>query len=193
MTTRPPFVIISGPSGAGEDTVINKLIKTMPLERVITTVTRKKRPGEKDGSPYYFISKKKFEEKIKNKEFFEYTIHYNGNYYGITKQEIKRISKGNKIGVLKIDYQGIKKINKKIPLIISILIKSPLEILEKRIRRRSEVTDKYIKDRMEYTKKWLDHIDIYNYIVENEEGKINKTIEKVSKIIYKEYKLDKKR
>ena len=88
MEKRPNFVIISGPSGAGEDSVINGLANIIPIERVITTVTRKMRPGEKEGDPYYFITEEKFKQIIQDGEFFEYAQHYNNNLYGTTKAEM---------------------------------------------------------------------------------------------------------
>ena len=64
-----------------------------------------------------------------------------------------------------------------------------MEILEKRIKRRDNVTEEFIKKRLEYTKEWLKHLDIYDYTVENEEGKLNQTIKQVAKIIKKTAKL----
>ena len=76
------------------------------------------------------------------------------------------------------------------PEIVAIFITAPLEVLEKRIRKRSWVSDEYVEERMEYTKKWLEHADIYDYTVENEEGKLDQTIGKVADIIKKEIGLD---
>ena len=65
MTRSTNLVIISGPSGAGEDSVIEGLIKRgLPIERVITTVDREMREGESEGNPYYFKSRKEIEKMI---------------------------------------------------------------------------------------------------------------------------------
>jgi len=177
--------IISGPSGAGEDSVINGLEKIFPLERVITTTTRKMRPGESQGNPYYFISTKEFLAKKNTNDFAEYAQEYNGNWYGVTKEELNRVARSGKIGIWKIEYKGVITAKQKFPEIKSIYIAAPsLEILEQRIRRRdSNVTNQYIKERMEYTKEWMRHENIYDYKVINEEGKLNETIQKVAKII----------
>ncbi|MBI2459409.1 MAG: guanylate kinase [Parcubacteria group bacterium] len=179
--------IISGPSGAGEDSIIDGLEKILPVERVITTTTRRLRPGEKSGKPYYFINRDRFIKLIKEKKFFEYAKEYNNNYYGVTNNEISRIIANGKIGLWKIEYKGVITAKKLMPEIIAIFINAPLEILEKRIRKRDKITEKFVQERLEYTKEWLKHLEIYDYIVENEEGKLNQTIAKVAGIIRKNH------
>ena len=179
------LIIISGPSGSGQDSVIKGLEKFFSIERVITFTTRAMRPGEAEGKPYYFISKDEFKKKIKNKEFFEYAKQYNGNFYGVANAEITRVRDSGKPGIWKIDYQGVINVKKKMPDIPAILIIAPLDVLEERIKKRDAATDKYIKDRMNYTKKWLKHTDIYDYIVENKDGHLDETVRQVKKVITK--------
>ncbi|MFZ2187306.1 MAG: hypothetical protein WAV46_01630 [Candidatus Moraniibacteriota bacterium] len=177
--------IISGPSGAGEDSIIDGLSKRLPTETIITTVTRPKRIGESDGHPYYFISRAAFEENIERGDMVEYAQHYNGNYYGVTKKELERIAASEKIGIWKIDYQGVATAKRLFPNIIAIFIIAPLEVLEQRIRRRDNLTEEYVQERMEYTREWLKHTDLYDYTVENKQGKLDEAIEKVRAIIEK--------
>jgi guanylate kinase len=179
--------IISSPSGAGEDSIIQGLEKLLPIERVITTTTRPMRPGESQKKPYYFISRDKFNKGIKENKFFEYAKEYNNHYYGVTHDEIKRVKNSGKIGIWKIEYKGVISAKKLIPGIISILINAPLDILEKRIRQRDRtVTEQYIKERMAYTKEFLKNKQIYDYEVINHQGKLNQTIKQVAKIIKQE-------
>ncbi|MEA2088237.1 MAG: guanylate kinase [Patescibacteria group bacterium] len=176
--------IISGPSGVGEDSIIDGLKKYLNIERVITTTTRKMRPNESQKNPYYFISKKEFKNQIKNNLFFEYAKEYNDNFYGVTKKEIERVRNCDKIGIWKIEYKGVISAKKIMPGIIAIFINtSSLDILEKRIRNRGNANEQYVKERIEYTKKWLKHLDIYDYTVINYENKLNQTINNVKKII----------
>ncbi len=182
--------IISGPSGAGEDSIIEGLKKFMTIERVVTTTTREMRPGEKSGREYYFINRDDFIKLIEEKKLFEYAQEYNNNYYGVTYDEINRVKTCGKIGIWKIEYKGVITAKKLIPKIIAIFINAPLEILEKRIKKRGNVTEKFIKKRLEYTKEWLKHLDIYDYTVENEEGKLSQTIGRVVEIIKKSVKSD---
>ncbi|MCD4706045.1 hypothetical protein K8R61_03110 [bacterium] len=179
--------IISGPSGVGEDSIISGLAKCLDIEKVITTTTRKMRFNESQKNPYYFISEKKFKDRIKNNLFFEYAKEYNNNFYGVTKKEIKRVQNCAKIGIWKIEYKGVITAKKLIPEIIAIFINtSSLKILEKRIRNRGNISEQYVKERIKYTKEWLKHLDIYDYTVINYENRLKETINKVKKIILTE-------
>lgn len=181
--------IISGPSGVGEDSIIKGLEKRgWEIERVITTVTRKKRHGEKDGKPYYFISRERFKQLIKKKKFIEWNLVY-GDYRGATFQEIKRVKEKiqemKSIGVWKVDYKGVRAIKKKFPEIVAILIKpESIEILEKRLMKRDKDTEIF-KKRKEYTQDWLKHENYYDYVVVNEQGKLKQAIDEVERIIKK--------
>lgn len=185
MDTKNLF-IISGPSGAGEDSVIKGLEKIMPLEYIVNTTTRQMRFGEIDGKSYHFITKEQFEDGIKKGDFVEWAKQYNGNLYGVTKAEIQRVTETGKIGIWKMEYKGVETAKKLYPEIVAIFLNAPsLEILADRIRKRDGVSEEYIQERMEYTKEWLKHTDIYDYTVINEEGRLNETIEKVAEIINK--------
>jgi len=175
--------IISGPSGAGEDTIIQALKEQLNIEKIITSTTRAMRDGEVNGVDYYFLSKEEFLQGIKDKKFLEYAQEYNNNFYGVTKSEIERVLNCDKIGIWKIEYKGVKKAKKLFPNIISIFINAPLNQIEERIRRRDNVTEEYISERMNYTKEWLKHLDIYDYEVVNEDGKLDKAVQKIKDII----------
>ena len=177
--------IISGPSGAGEDAIIEGLKKIFSIERIITTTTRSMRSKEFQGNPYYFISREDFIARRNNNEFIEWAEQYNGHLYGVTKAEIERVKNSSSIGTWKIEWQGVVTAKKLFPEIPAIFINAPLDILENRIRRRDNVSDEFIKERMEYTKEWLKHKDIYDYEVVNEEGKLNEAIQAVKGIIEK--------
>lgn len=176
--------IISGPSGSGQDSVIEELQKRIEIERVITTTTREMRLGEENGKPYYFVSQDFFKEQIKEDYFFEWAQHYNDNYYGVSFEEIKRVANSGKIGIWKIDKKGVEAAKKLLPEIKAILLYAPLNELEERIRRRdNNLSEEYIQERMAYTKKWLEDTSIYNFKVLNSDGKLQETVNKVLEII----------
>lgn len=180
----PNLFIISGPSGSGEDSIIEGLKKYFPVERVVTTTTRAARPGETHGISYYFTTREDFERRLNNNEFVEHARQYNGNLYGVTREELDRVVQSGKAGVWKIEYQGVISAKKLFPEIIAIFITVPeFSILETRIRRRDRVSEDYIKERMIYSKEWMRHADIYDYTVVNEEGKLDKAVREVADII----------
>lgn len=176
--------ILSGPSGSGQDSIIEGLRKHFEIERVITTTTRAMRPRETQGQPYYFISVEDFQQKIEAGEFVEYAQEYNNNFYGVTKAELERVSHSGKIGIWKIEYKGVMTAKKMFPGIIAILINAPLDVLEKRIRERDKgASEKYIQERMAYAQEWLNHKNLYDFAVINEEGKLDEAIAKTAQII----------
>lgn len=182
--SKSNIFIISGPSGAGEDSIIAELEKMMPIERIVNTTTRPVRNGESQGNPYYFITQDEFEKKLRKGNFAEYAQHYNGNFYGVSKDELEKVSKSGKIGMWKMEYKGVITVKQQYPKIKAIFINAEsLEILERRIRKRDKVSEEFIKERMEYTKEWLKHLNIYDYQVINKEGKLEEAVSEVIKII----------
>jgi guanylate kinase len=177
--------IISGPSGAGEDSIINGLKQILPIETVITTTSRQMRPGESEGHPYYFISEKDFKNGIKNNRFFEYACEYNNKFYGVTHEEINRVKNSNKIGIWKIEYQGVIYAKKIMPDIVAILISAPPEQLINRLKKRGGMNENMLQERMKYTKKWLEHRAIYDHEVINKDGNLEESIDKTANIIKK--------
>ncbi|MEA1936899.1 MAG: guanylate kinase [Patescibacteria group bacterium] len=186
MKSKNKLFIISGPSGAGEDSIIEGLKKFLPIERVITTTTRKKRSDVFLEDPYYFISQEEFEKGITENRFLEYAQEYNNQFYGVTEKEIRRVIKSGRIGIWKIEYKGVITMKKLMPEVVAIFITvSSLKILKQRLLQRG-ASEEFIKERMEYTREWLKHKDIYDYEVINHEGKLDEAIDKVRGIILKE-------
>lgn len=178
--------IISGAAGSGKDSVIDGLQSALPIERIITSTTRDMRSFETQGNPYYFISREDFERGITDGQFIEHSINENGGLYGVTKSELERITEKNSIAIWRVDWKGVINIKKLYPEIPALYISAPIEILEARLRSRDKGKDEaYFQERMDYTREWLKHLDIYDYVIENEEGKLEQTIEQVAAIIKK--------
>jgi len=189
MTEKNPKIfIISGPSGAGEDSIIEELQKKLDFNRVITTVTRAPRAQESNGHPYYFISPEEFKKLIENDELVEWAIVYD-NYRGCTKQEIERLTKEGKPIFWKVDWQGVKTIKQHVPDAVAIFIAPPsYETLEKRLMKRGLDSIDTIKQREAFTREWLNQKDVYDYVVTNHEGKFEETAAQALEIIEKELK-----
>lgn len=175
---------ISGPSGSGQDTIIEALQKILPIERLITSTTRAMRENESQGKPYYFIEREKFLTQINAGEFIEYAKQYNDEYYGVSKAELDRVSQSGKIGIWKVDYQGATTIRKLFPEIVTILITvSSFNTLAERIRKRDHATEAFIQERMKYTREWSKHTNVYDYVIYNDNGKLEESIHTIKDII----------
>jgi guanylate kinase len=177
--------MISGPSGAGEDSILEKLKDSILFEKIITSTTREMRPGESQGDPYYFISKKEFETKIGRNEFYEYAEEDRGNFYGVTKKEIERVLNISKPIIWKLDYKGVLAVKKLFPSAVAILIDVPVDVIENRIRRRDNLSEEYIQGRLQYARGWYENRGIFDFFVKNEEGKMDEAVEKIAEIIKK--------
>lgn len=180
------IVIISGPSGAGEDSVMEGVADLVQVNRVINTTTRPARRGEVNGQDYYFVSHNEFEEKVKLGAMAEWAQEYNDYLYGVTNEELARVENLEGLGLWKMEYKGVRAMREKFPNVTSILIHAPLDVLESRIRKRDEVTEEHVHTRMAYTQEWYTHLDIYDYVVENKEGMLAETISEVMDILRKE-------
>ena len=176
--------VIYGPSGSGQDSVIEGLQKILPLERVVTTTTRPMRPTESQGNPYYFVSKEEFEKNIREGKMLEQVQKYDGVYYGVTEKDLARVASGKRIGIWKVDFEGARNLKKRFPELMVLYISASLEILEQRIRRRDNPSEEYIQTRLKHIKEWTPK-SIYDYKIENEQGKLEETIEKTRAIIQK--------
>jgi guanylate kinase len=140
------------------------------------------RPEDKAGVSYYFLSKEEFEKGIKENKFFEYALEDSGNYYGGTYAELERVKKSDDPVIWKIEYKGVLAAKKLVPNAKSIYIHIPIELIEKRLKKRGE-SEEVIAARLEYARGWYENENIFDYKVTNEEGKLDETIEKVAEII----------
>ncbi len=192
MQRSTNLVIISGPSGAGEDSIIEGLIKQgLPIERAITTVTRDMREGESEGNPYYFIDDATFTERIAQDAFAEWAEVY-GVKRGLSKEELERLTKQkDRIGVIKVDWQGVQTIKKIVPDVLAILVATEdIDDMVERGIKRGKDTKEAILSRVDFSKEWLTHRDIYDYEVMNADGKLDQAIQNTIDILKKEGYLD---
>ena len=141
------MVVLSSPSGAGKTTLVKKISLEKSYKISISHTTRKPRTNETDGKDYFFVSKEKFKELIKKKEFLEYAKVFE-NYYGSSKNRvIENLKKGENV-IFDIDWQGteqIKKYNLGYKLITFFILPPSKQILFERLSNR-DMKDKLIAD-----------------------------------------------
>ena len=179
------LIVVSGPSGAGKDTICHKLIKeNSNIWMSVSMTTRKPRPLEKDGVDYFFVSSEEFENKIKDNTFLEYAS-YNDNYYGTPKDKVEEKLNEGKDVILVIDINGAINIKKIIPSALFIFIMPPdMETLKNRlIGRKTESKDKVVQ-RFITAYNEVNNYKKYNYVVVND--KVEDAVNKVKSIIQSE-------
>ena len=143
---------IVGPSGAGK-TTLQKMMEDRGAKGIISTTSRPMRPGERDGVDYDFLSRDDFERKIDNDEFVEHT-EYDGNYYGVSSDNIMRAleSGKNHVAVIVVDIVGFLEIQRYTDdngiAMRGIFLSADENILRERLQRRPGVTPEFIQNRM---------------------------------------------
>ena len=178
------FIVISGPSGVGKNTVADILIERGYAIYSVSMTTRKRRDKEVDGKDYFFVDTKEFEDNIEKGNFLEYA-KYNDNYYGTLKSYVfGNIDNGTNV-IAVVDIQGGVNIDKIFPEAVLIFIMPPsFEELEHRLRNRNTDSEEDIFKRLDIAKREIDFKDNYDYVVVN--NTIDDTALEIVDIINKE-------
>jgi len=162
------MVILSSPSGVGKTTLTKKIQQKYQTFKIsVSHTTRTPRSNEVDGVDYFFVSKKKFEELIKENKFYEYAKIFE-NYYGTHKENVDKAIIKNDI-IFDIDWQGTKQLSKfkKLNLIKIFLLASDKNDLRERLIKRNQNTQKEIEKRLKSFNEDIKHWNDYDYIVIN--------------------------
>lgn len=183
------LVILSGVAGAGKDTIKKELIKRMKnVESLPSYTSRPHRNGDIPGQTYNFVSKEKFEEMIKNDEFYEYDIHHN-HYYGTSKKLLNEKIKNGKIIVKDIDVNGTEHLIEmlgKDTKIVTIFLRVPKEELKKRLEERVDKPSmKEVVLRLNRFDYEESRISLYDYVLKN--NNLDKTVKIIMSIIENEF------
>lgn len=163
------MVILSSPSGVGKTTLTKKIQQKYQSFKIsVSHTTRAPRSNEVDGVDYNFVSKKKFEELIKENKFYEYAKIFE-NYYGTLKENVDKTIIKNDI-IFDIDWQGTKQLSKfnNLNLVKIFLLASDKNNLRKRLIKRNQNTLDEIEKRLKSFTEDIKHWNDYEYIVINE-------------------------
>ena len=162
--------IISAPSGAGKTSLVKALLEEIDfIEVSVSYTTRAKRPGEREGIDYHFVTQETFQKMIDDDQFIEHAEVF-GNYYGTSRQRIKEKMHAGIDIILEIDWQGARQVRKLFPDSQSIFILPPsLDALKERLTGRGQDSDEVINRRMKDAVSEMSHYAEFDFLLVNDD------------------------
>ena len=183
MSAAPLLVILTGPSGAGKDTLAARLA-TRPGSNIgfaVTATTRPQREGETDGRDYHFVSPDEFERMIREGEMLEHAIVY-GQHKGVPLSSVRLVLDEGKDVLVRTDIQGARYIKSRVPGALIVFLMPPSrEEMERRLRERGGDTPEQVAVRLQTAAEEMDTADEFDYIVVNDD--LERAAQEIEKII----------
>lgn len=164
------LLVLSGPSGAGKGTLVDRLVARRPeCTFAISSTTRPQRSNEQNGVQYEFVDREEFEKRRSAGYFLEWAeVH--GHLYGTPIQFVDdNIAKG-RIVVLDVDVQGGASVRRVRPDAVSIFIYPPsLDALRQRLLKRGTDAADVVEVRLGNAPGELAEYRHYDYLVMNDD------------------------
>ena len=182
---KPPLlVVLSGPSGAGKDAVLDEIARRgLRFHRVITCTTRPPRDGERDGVDYFFVSDSDFDHLVETGGLLEHAVVY-GHRSGVPRQQVvDKLREGLDVYV-RADVQGAASIRKLVPAAVLVFIApSSLDEIEQRIRARGADDEATVQRRLATARDEMARRREFDYVLENEPGRLDATVDRLVEIV----------
>lgn len=185
---QPMLIVISGPSGVGKDTVLQRMKeRSLPFHFVVTATTRAPRPNESHGIDYFFLSSDEFAAMIDQNELLEYAIVYN-DYKGIPKQQVRDALASGKDVIMRVDVQGAATIKSLCPgaLLIFLTTQSEEEMVV-RLKERKTETPEGLNLRIATARQELRRVQEFDYVVVNSNCHLDQAVDTIISIIEAEH------
>lgn len=167
---RAPLVVVSGPSGVGKTTVVQRLLAEtrLPLRRAVTATTRDPRPGEVPEADYHFWTEEEFRRAVDDGRMLEWAVVFGRDFYGTPRAEVDPYRAAGTGVVVVIDVQGAATVRGKCPDALSVFITPPsLEELEARLRGRGDVPEERVRRRLAAAREELARRGEFDHVILN--------------------------
>lgn len=171
LENKKKMIVFTAPSGAGKTTLVKHMLSSYGfLDFSISATTRAKRPNEKEGKDYYYLSVEEFKEKITQNQFVEWEEVYENQLYGTLKSEVERIWEDNKAIIFDIDVKGACSIkNLYQEKCLTIFVKPPSEaILIERLVARATESKESLEKRIEKVKREISFENRFDAVIVND-------------------------
>lgn len=165
--------VVSGPSGAGKNSVINRAMEAIAgLRYSVSYTTRLRRNHEVDGVDYLFVSRESFARRIERGDFVEH-VTYLGDLYGTSRSQIDAVVAQGLDVILNIDVEGAKLVRQTglgdHTVVHVFLVPSSLARLEERLRARDTENDEQIAERVAVATREMEAIGNFDYLIINDD------------------------
>jgi len=183
---RGRLIVVSGPSGAGKDTLIGDALEAIPeLALIASATTRRPREGEVNGRDHVFLSREEFERWIEEGRLLEWA-EYSGNLYGTPKQSVEDLLERGRSVILRIELQGARQIKERRPDAVMVFVRAPsLEETRRRLEGRATETTESVESRMATAIQEIAARDEFDHEVVNSDRELARTqmIETLKRIV----------
>jgi len=178
--------VVSGASGTGKSTLCRAMRKTFPgLRFSVSHTTRPRRPGEREGRDYYFVSPAEFQKMIDRGDFVEWAKIY-GKRYGTSKRMLHQAWLEGRDVILDIDVQGVRQLrNQKIPGVFVFILPPSLRELKRRLKNRKTEGKVALGRRLKKAQAEISRARMYDYLVINDS--LKKAGQRLKAVILAEY------
>jgi guanylate kinase len=180
--------VITGPSGVGKGTLIEKLLERIPeLELSVSATTRAPRPGEEDGRDYHFLTDDEFERRVEAGDFLEHAA-YSGHRYGTLREAVEgKLAEGRSV-VLEIEVQGARQVRAAMPEAVLIFIAPPdAEALRRRLEGRGTDTPEAIDRRLRTAELELEAQVEFPHVIVNDD--VQKAADELERLVREQLSL----
>lgn len=140
LIKETPILLLVGPTGAGKDSLKDKLLETGDYHHIVSHTTRPPRINhgviEQDGREYHFIDKAAAEKMLDDHGFIEAKM-YSGNLYGTSVAEIQAAHDEGKVAMTDIEVQGVAEYKALDPGVMAVFLLPPdFKTWQERLQRR---------------------------------------------------------
>ena len=190
-THYPLLIILSGPSGVGKDAVLSRMRELgKPYHFTVTATTRPRRPYERDGLDYIFVTSEEFCRWVRDDELMEWAEVY-GNLYGVPKAQVIDTLRSGRDVIVKPDVQGASTIRKLAPEAVFIFLAPPdLRELKRRLTERMTERPESLDARLRTAEAEMGQAGRFDHVVVNHQDRLDDAVEEIGAIVEMERRRD---
>ncbi len=177
--------VLSGPAGAGKDVCLRRLRRMgLDLHFVVTATTRPKRRNEVDGRDYHFVTEAQFQDMLRRGELLEHALVHGTHFYGVPKEQVRRVLGEGRDAIMRIDVQGAATIRSLAPETVFIFLRpASMKELERRLRKRHTESPEALARRLADAEIEMAQMPAFDYVVLNSDGHLDDAVEDIVSII----------